>query len=305
MRTPWLVTIVVAAHCIAATCMVLLPGCGTAPKDVPGEEPTVVMPPTEPAEPVRPEPTPPLTPPKVSEWPPETTTYVVKKGDTLSGIAQRFNLTVTEISAVNGIDNPNQIAVGQKLTLPGQLDVGAPAPKPAPAPSAKPSGNVYEVKKGDSLSEIALRFGTTVKAIKSVNGLTSDKILVGQKLVLPSGSAAPAADQPAPGKPAAKPAPKPAEKPAEPEAADDLDLGTAPVTTPAVEQAATPAPTPPAEKQESAVPGKFRIHVVEADEDLYSIAMMWNVSAAKIREINELSDSEVKAGQRLKIPLSD
>ena len=291
MRTPWLVTIVVAAHCLAAASMVLLPGCGTASPDMPRDEPDVVMPPTEPPPPVQPERTPELTPPAVTEWPAQTTTYVVKKGDTLSGIAKRFNMTLTELCAVNGIDNPDRIAAGQKLTLPGQVDMDAPQPE---EPEPAPAGNVYEVKKGDTLSEIALRFGTTVKKLKGLNALANDKILVGQKLVIPSGAAVPA-----------QPSDKPSDKPAQP-AEEPLDLDAAPVEKPVAKPAPAEAEKQPSKPDETAMPaGKFRIHVVEADEDLYSIAMMWNASAAKIREINNLDDNEVKAGQRLKIPLGD
>ena len=53
-------------------------------------------------------------------------------------------------------------------------------------------------------------------------------------------------------------------------------------------------------------PGTFKIHTVEAGEDLHSVAMMWGVSPARIRDINGLGDDDrVAAGQRLKIPLSD
>ena len=53
------------------------------------------------------------------------TTYTVQRGDTLSAIARRFGLSVAELAARNGIADPNRIAVGQRLTIPG-ADAGAP-----------------------------------------------------------------------------------------------------------------------------------------------------------------------------------
>lgn len=51
-------------------------------------------------------------------------TYIVKSGDTLSGIAKRFNVTVAELVSANGIKNPNLIRVGQVLMIPGKNVTG-------------------------------------------------------------------------------------------------------------------------------------------------------------------------------------
>ena len=67
----------------------------------------------------------------------------------------------------------------------------ASAPASAPIPSATPlvtpapSQRTYVVQQGDTLNEIAQRFGTTAEAIKAANGLTSDTINVGQVLIIP------------------------------------------------------------------------------------------------------------------------
>ena len=45
-------------------------------------------------------------------------TYIVKRGDTLTGIAAKYNTTVNELVKLNGIKNPNKIIVGQVLRLP-------------------------------------------------------------------------------------------------------------------------------------------------------------------------------------------
>lgn len=98
-------------------------------------------------------------------------TYVVRSGDTLSGIAARLHTTWQHLAQINGISNPNRIYVGQRLRLPG----GAPS-RPAPA-------RVYVVRSGDTLSGIAARLHTSWQHLAQVNGLRNpNKIYPGQKL---------------------------------------------------------------------------------------------------------------------------
>jgi LysM repeat protein len=105
------------------------------------------------------------------------TTHVVKKNETLGGIAQRYGVSVSALQAYNGIANPNLLYVGKKLKI--------------------PSGNVrevtYAVRKGDSLGLIAKRFGVTASDLALINKISRpDLIRVGQKLTIPiSGSRRP------------------------------------------------------------------------------------------------------------------
>jgi len=102
--------------------------------------------------------------------------YVVQRGDTLYAIARRFRTTVAAIARVNGLVNPSHIYVGQRLQIPG----AGPAPQP---PSC---GVWYIVRPGDTVSALALRYGTTVWAIVSANNLASaNRIYVGQRLYIP------------------------------------------------------------------------------------------------------------------------
>ncbi|MFP2962853.1 LysM peptidoglycan-binding domain-containing protein, partial [Myxococcus sp. 1LA] len=81
------------------------------------------------------------------------TTYSVRRGDTLSALAQRFNTSVSSLAKSNGISNPNLIYAGQKLRIPDGFD----------APRASGGGRAassYTVKSGDTLSGIAGRYGT-------------------------------------------------------------------------------------------------------------------------------------------------
>ena len=79
---------------------------------------------------------------------------------------------------------------GREYSAPGQAST-APPPKPAPKPQPvkvtpkKPAPVRVTVKKGDTLYGLSLRYKTTVAAIKKANGLKSDLIRPGQKLVVP------------------------------------------------------------------------------------------------------------------------
>jgi LysM repeat protein len=129
-------------------------------------------------------PVPPVSP--VSPVPPVstgTTEYVVKSGDSFYTIAKSHGTTIKAIEAANpGVDS-RRLKIGQKLVLPDAGAIGlTSAPAPAPTTSA---GSTYVVKSGDTLSRIASSNNTTVKELKALNGLTTDRINVGQKLKLP------------------------------------------------------------------------------------------------------------------------
>lgn len=111
--------------------------------------------------------------PGVSAPSAEPGVHIVRRGETLRSIANAYGTTVDAIARANGIVNPNYIWVGQRLTIPG----GA-------SPSS--GGQTYVVQPGDSLSSIAVRFGTTAWAIAYANNLPNVNIIyVGQTLRIP------------------------------------------------------------------------------------------------------------------------
>lgn len=99
------------------------------------------------------------------------TIYVVQRGDTLSAIARRYNISVQTLMSYNGLTSTT-IYVGQRLAIPGSSDPGPVYP------------TTYVVQRGDTLSAIARRFDTTVAALMQVNHLTSTTIYVGQRLTI-------------------------------------------------------------------------------------------------------------------------
>jgi len=128
--------------------------------------------------------------------PAATATHKVVAGDTVSHLAARFGTTVKAIVSANGLNSRAMIRVGQSLTIPGAAAAASATTTPsAPAPSTTTSkGTAYRVVAGDTVSRIAARFGTTVAAISSANGLDSRAFIrVGQRLTVPGAtSSAPA-----------------------------------------------------------------------------------------------------------------
>jgi len=112
----------------------------------------------------------------------------VRPGDTVSHIALRHGSTVAAIREANGLDARATIRAGQHLTVPT-----AAAPVAAPAPAV-----THTVVAGDTVSGIALRYGTTTAAIVADNGLDARAFIrVGQVLTVAGGATAPAAAAPA------------------------------------------------------------------------------------------------------------
>lgn len=116
-------------------------------------------------------------------------TYTVVSGDTLSGIGAKTGTNWRDLAAINGLADPNKIYPGQVLRL-----SGGSAPAPAPV-----GGKSYIVVKGDTLSGIAAKFGTSWQTLQAINGLADpNKIYPGQVIKVPGGetpSAAPASEQ--------------------------------------------------------------------------------------------------------------
>ena len=95
-------------------------------------------------------------------------TYVVKKGDSLYSIAQKFNTTVDNLKLINNL-SANILMIGQILKV----------------PSSGTNKETYTVKSGDTLYSIAREFNTTVTALIELNNLTTSTLTIGQKLLIP------------------------------------------------------------------------------------------------------------------------
>ena len=106
--------------------------------------------------------------------------YVVKQGDSLSRIAEKLDVRLSELLSANSMTVTSLIVPGQQLVVPPDGD--------GPAPQVS---GTYTVKAGDSLSRIATRHGVKLGALMTANGLTvTSVILPGQTLNLPAGAVA-------------------------------------------------------------------------------------------------------------------
>lgn len=137
---------------------------------------------------------------------PQTIIHKVKAGETLTSIAKTYEVTPQQIKEANNLRR-DAVRVGQQLRITTsspqaimESTVATVTKKPAtPAkkttpekkstPEKKPSATTsHTVKKGETLSKIAATYGVTVAAIKSANGMTSDRLQAGQKIKIPAKS---------------------------------------------------------------------------------------------------------------------
>ena len=259
----------------------------------------------------KPQPTPPPAEP-------EYTVYIVQSGDYLAKISKRYNVTIASIRELNpSVKNSDLIRVGQKLKLPGKIDVSA---QPAPAKTEKSATTSkvstfkpytgatkeYVVKSGDTLGGIAYGNGINIRQLKELNGLSSDVVRVGQKLKIPAN-----------GKPAVKPqtsktgakdaGAKTGKQPVvttpatpaetnQPPVVDDVQTGA--TVAPVESDVATPAP-----EVEKPAATATTTYVVQEGDDMTGISIAFGTSAAVIRELNNLGENEqLKPGQVIKLP---
>lgn len=107
--------------------------------------------------------------------------YTVRQGDNLSTIAKRYGLSVDDLMRLNGLTNASFIWVGQQLRLSARVEPGQGGVDQTEITDI--AGNIYVVKPGDTLSEIAQAFDTTVADLLAANGLPdASYIYVGQRL---------------------------------------------------------------------------------------------------------------------------
>ena len=100
---------------------------------------------------------------------PQVRTYIVQSGDTLSGIADKFHLSMMTIWWANQLTSKDELHVGQKLYIP-PVD-----------------GVLYKVQEGDTVLSIARQFHADPEAIIGFNNLNGDTVVIGQEIMVPDG----------------------------------------------------------------------------------------------------------------------
>jgi len=101
--------------------------------------------------------------------------YKIRSGDSLSKVSQRFNVTIRALKKLNNL-RKDTVFIGQRLKIPGGV---------AQSAVAESKAVTHTVRRGDTLSEIAEKYGSSVLKIKSFNALRSSTVMLGQKLKIP------------------------------------------------------------------------------------------------------------------------
>jgi membrane-bound lytic murein transglycosylase D len=235
-----------------------------------------------------------------AELPPVNLTvkHVVKRGETLSGIAARYRVSARELATENGIDKDHLLRRGQTLTVPGSMrSVATATPRladpedPRAATSYVPERKIglpatiegesdaegrltHRVKRGETLSQIAGTYGVSTAEIREWNHLTTSTLRRGMRLKIRRGP----------------------ETPSEAEALVAAQRAAA-------DSAKIAALKAPKSRKASGPPVAVRTTVtVRPGDTLSTIAAQHGVSISALKRANGMSGSRIRAGQKLKIP---
>ncbi len=107
----------------------------------------------------------------------QTISHVVRKGETLSGIAARYGVSAADLQSWNGLRNANHVMVGQSLKVQAKSSSSS-----SSSTKSSSAPRVHVVRKGDTLSAVAARYGLSLEQLKRLNGIKGSHIEVGQKL---------------------------------------------------------------------------------------------------------------------------
>ena len=211
-------------------------------------------------------------------------TYTLRPGDRLEKIAPRFGMTVANLKAANGIKGKISLPPGLTLLVAGQEKGRTPnmaaLPEQPRLPEADPEPRgktvTHAVRKGETLAEIARRYGTTVAELKRTNNLRSDGVPAGARLKVAIAT--------------------PSEKKAR--TVDGKTDGKSTIKN-------KTAPVGPANVQKPVVqPPKITRYTVRRGDTMYSIARQFKVAVEDLLRWNRLSSNALKPGTELTIRLA-
>jgi penicillin-binding protein 2 len=121
--------------------------------------------------------------------------YRVVRGDSLTSVARKYGLSVSALAAANHLSSKAELLIGQTLTIPSAGAAPAAAKPAAATRTAKTATpDRYTVRRGDTLSSIARRFGVSIDSLRAWNNLTGSNLLAGVTLIV-SGEPVPASER--------------------------------------------------------------------------------------------------------------
>jgi membrane-bound lytic murein transglycosylase D len=197
---------------------------------------------------------------------PTTAVYVTQAGDTVSQIAERYDMTSQELRDLNNLTS-DRVIVGQKLKV---LTAAAITPAALTGPHGRATGSdLYEVVPGDVLSLIAERHNLTTAELRALNGLSDDRIHSGQKLKVAfsqdEAASYPAANEKSP--------------------------------TSATQIAASRPSSSPSNDS-------YGLYEVVSGDSASVVAERHGLTLAELKALNDLSSDKIRIGQKLKVPLN-
>ncbi len=211
------------------------------------------------------------------------TLHVVQRGETLYRIAQNYGISVDVLASMNGIVNPGNIQVGQRLLIPTGEALAPVLPQ------------THRVQPGETLRSIASFYGQTVEELAALNEITNpNTIYVGQELrLMPDADSAQPPLQATPV----------LELIVEPTVVV-TSVPPAPPAPPVGEEAALTEPEPVEDAEEAAPESSAHlIHTVSRGETLFRIATRYGLTVNDLARANSISNPTlIYAGQRLIIP---
>lgn len=176
-----------------------------------------------------------------------TAPYTVKSGETLSDIAAHFGTSTERLIQINGISDPDHVMAGSRLQIPGRPGARPAATSSSPAKSSA-TAKEHLVSPGESLGDIASRYGTSVARLSALNGIDDpDLVHSGMRLKLVGNPPAKAEAKPV-AKPTAQPEPSPT--PAQTAAAPEAATAEKPIPETSAAEEATVEPAPAAGAQQ-------------------------------------------------------
>jgi LysM repeat protein len=226
----------------------------------------------------------------------------VRPGDTSSTIAKKYGVSRTSLMEANPrVDFGGGLVPGSRIVIPGKSTRVDPVPAQPPVSSS----GTYTVRPGDSLKAIAIRHGTSTANLAALNGIRdANKLIVGQRLILPGGKSS--------SRTVSSSKPKSTPKPIAPASDDTVPMpgvglpdGMPPppsVPLPSTTVSTQPKPAATSSSSSDSHRGVLAYRL-DATDSIDSIAAQFSTTPARIREINHLQPTtKLNAGDEIMVP---
>jgi len=128
--------------------------------------------------------------------------HKVRRGETLQSLSRKYGIDATRILLANNLRHPGTLKVGTTLRIPAECAPERSPAQPEPkTPPARPETIEYVVRHGDSLYNLAKRYGTSTEEIQRLNRVTASSLAIGQVLNIATSAAPARSDPPKPKQP--------------------------------------------------------------------------------------------------------